>query len=95
MKGGLSFNGSYSFKKSVHLPCACPAGTSVKNIAKWAQAIRKSRERAQLLFQKYDYGRACYTPTGLPRTCNMRCGTCGLLLRPQLEGRTGVQRWGA
>ncbi len=82
MKGGLSFNGSYSFKESVHLPYASPAGTSVKNMAKWAQAIRKSRERAQPLFQKYDYGRACRTPTGLPKTCNMRCGTFGLLPRP-------------
>ncbi|KAL4438220.1 hypothetical protein ABPG77_010581 [Micractinium sp. CCAP 211/92] len=49
-----------------------PSGTSVKNIVHWAQAIRKSRQRQQPLFQMYDYDNVCYTPTGLPRTCNMR-----------------------
>ena len=47
-------------------------GTSVKNMAKWAQAIRKSREQARPLFQKYDYGSVCHTRLWLPRNCNRR-----------------------
>lgn len=54
--------------------CRCPAGTSVKNLAHWAQAIRKSRERERPLFQRYDYGDVCTLPSGLPKTCNMRRG---------------------
>ncbi|KAL4857745.1 Lysosomal acid lipase/cholesteryl ester hydrolase [Chlorella vulgaris] len=49
-----------------------PSGTSVKNLAHWAQAIRKSRQRQRPLFQQYDYGTVCNTPAGLPQTCNMR-----------------------
>ncbi|PSC70369.1 lysosomal acid lipase cholesteryl ester hydrolase [Micractinium conductrix] len=49
-----------------------PSGTSVKTIAQWAQAIRRSRQQRRPLFQMYDYGSMCSLPSGRPRTCNMR-----------------------
>lgn len=49
-----------------------PTGTSVMNMAHWAQAVRKSRQSAATLFQKFDYGSQCMTARGLPRTCNQR-----------------------
>lgn len=57
-----------------HPPALLCAGTSVKNLAHWAQAIRRSRERRHPLFEMYDYGHSCVTPRGLPQTCNMRRG---------------------
>ena len=52
----------------------------MKNVAHWAQAIRKSRQREHPLFQMYDYGSVCTSPRGLPRTCNMRCAHSGVSL---------------
>lgn len=47
-------------------------GTSVMNMAKWAQSVRKSRQPGGPVFEKYDFGNVCVSPSGLPRTCNLR-----------------------
>lgn len=49
-----------------------PSGTSVKNMAHWAQAARQSAQRSEPLFRRYDYGTACLSPTGAPQNCNQR-----------------------
>lgn len=49
-----------------------PSGTSVKNMAHWAQLIRQSAELQRPLFRRYDYGSSCTTATGSPRNCNRR-----------------------
>lgn len=53
-----------------------PSGTSVANMAHWAQLVRRGAARTAAgqapWFGMYDYGSSCVGPTGLPRTCNMR-----------------------
>ena len=49
-----------------------PSGTSVKNVAHWAQLIRKSAEERAFLFRRYDYGSVCVSTGGAPRNCNMK-----------------------
>jgi len=60
-----------------------PSGTSVKNMAHWAQLIRQSGEERTSLFRRFDYGHTCLTTTtgttgplengvGSPRNCNKR-----------------------
>lgn len=49
-----------------------PSGTSVKNMAHWAQLVRGSAEQQLPLFRRYDYGMACVLPSGTPRNCNRR-----------------------
>lgn len=49
-----------------------PSGTSVKNMAHWAQLIRQSAEERTGLFRRYDYGTACTTSSGASRDCNRR-----------------------
>lgn len=58
-----------------------PSGTSVKNMAHWAQLIRQSGEERTSLFRRYDYGNTCFTTArtsplenglGSPRNCNKR-----------------------
>ena len=49
-----------------------PSGTSVKNIAHWAQLIRQSSEQRAGLFRRYDYGNVCTARRGGPMDCNRR-----------------------
>jgi hypothetical protein len=51
-----------------------PSGTSVKNMAHWAQLIRQSGEERTSLFRRYDYGNTCSTATShkMPQNCNER-----------------------
>lgn len=49
-----------------------PSGTSVKNMAHWAQLVRQSAEHGKPLFRRYDYGTACASPAGRPQSCNRR-----------------------
>jgi pimeloyl-ACP methyl ester carboxylesterase len=49
-----------------------PSGTSVKNMAHWAQLIRQSSEEQSFLFRRYNYGNQCSTSTGNPKNCNTR-----------------------
>lgn len=49
-----------------------PSGTSVKNMAHWAQLVRQSKQRNEYLFRYFDYGNSCETVSGKPRNCNQR-----------------------
>ena len=49
-----------------------PSGTSVKNMAAWAQLIRQSSEQGKSLFRRYDYGSECFTRSKYPQNCNRR-----------------------
>jgi pimeloyl-ACP methyl ester carboxylesterase len=49
-----------------------PSGTSVKNMAHWAQLIRQSGEERTSLFRRYNYGNKCFTSRGAPQNCNRR-----------------------
>ena len=49
-----------------------PSGTSVKNLAHWAQLVRDSRHGSEFFFRQFDYGSACMTATGKPKNCNKR-----------------------
>jgi lysosomal acid lipase/cholesteryl ester hydrolase len=49
-----------------------PSGTSVKNMAHWAQLVRQSAEFTAFLFRRYDYGSVCVDRRGGPRNCNRR-----------------------
>jgi len=55
-----------------------PSGTSVKNMAHWAQLIRQSKEERTSLFRRFDYGNKCFTTrpsrngVDTPQNCNKR-----------------------
>ena len=48
-----------------------PGGTSVKNIAHWAQRVRDAESKAAFSFRKYDYGTVCDVGN-VRRPCNQR-----------------------
>jgi len=49
-----------------------PSGTSVRNLAHWAQGVRQAAEQHMPLFRRYDYGTSCVSPSGAPKNCNKR-----------------------
>lgn len=49
-----------------------PSGTSVKNMAHWAQLVRGKSGYQSPTFARYDYGQNCFKATGHPRNCNQR-----------------------
>ncbi|MEW5299402.1 MAG: hypothetical protein WDW36_002421 [Sanguina aurantia] len=57
-----------------------PAGTSVQNMAKWAQSVRAPLPN---LLLRFDYGTACTSRTGANVTCNQR--QYGQLRPPQYD----------
>lgn len=49
-----------------------PSGTSVRNLAHWAQMVRVSRARGDGLEARYDFGTRCRGAFGGARDCNQR-----------------------
>ncbi|KAL6768086.1 LIP1 [Auxenochlorella protothecoides x Auxenochlorella symbiontica] len=57
-----------------HYVTYAPSGTSTRNVAHWAQAVRAAQAapRGTLALTMYDWGGSCVSPLGRPQTCNRR-----------------------